>query len=76
MELFNPRERFSSDQLMARPTRHPERFYAKADWFVGQTKDDLAEVLRFSISVETAAERLRQRLAHRRDFNIDSAFLA
>ncbi len=75
-EMFNPKDRATSEMLESRAARNLDIYYPRGEYFVGHTRDDFIQVLRFMISVESAAERLRQRLSSRPLFNNTEAFTA
>jgi hypothetical protein len=55
-EMFNPKDKYSSDVLCLRGSRSLGLYYPRSEYFVGFTKEDFVEVLRFNVRVEKAAE--------------------
>ena len=39
-EIFNPKDRYTSDTLVVRPSRNLDLYYPRGDYFIGYTRDD------------------------------------
>jgi len=74
--MFNPKDWYTSDMLILWGSWNLDVYYPRSEYFVGFTREDFIQVLWTLISVEVAAERIRQRLNSRPLFNRTEAFSA